>query len=164
MTPLSGRDRCTGKQTGSHEMSQEVPIKMAENVLSVNVFPERNALICICPSKYEPQREKTYLLTCAPSEDSNQLVGSCSLIRVFVVRMKKFCIHDYRKCAKWRFWSESLLDAQVCRYVFLTYRQIEIMIKSAGRSGFPQFRRLWHEDSFPVWLTIRLKWLIINLP
>ena len=31
-----------------------------------------------------------YLLTCAPNEDSNQSVHPHSLMRVFVVRMKKF--------------------------------------------------------------------------
>ena len=35
-----------------------------------------------------PQCEKTYLLTCAPNEDSNQPAHPRSLIRVFVVRMK----------------------------------------------------------------------------
>ena len=38
---------------------------------------------------FEPQREKTYLLTCAPIEDSNQPAHSCSVIRVFIVRMRK---------------------------------------------------------------------------
>ena len=29
-----------------------------------------------------------------------------SLIRVFVVRMKKLCLLGYPKCAQWRFWSD----------------------------------------------------------
>ena len=37
----------------------------------------------------EPKREKTYLLTCTPNEDSNQPAHPRSLIRVFYVRMEK---------------------------------------------------------------------------
>ena len=54
----------------------------------------------------EPQREKTYLLKCAPNEDSNQPAHPCSLIKDFVVRMKKPCILGYPKCDQWRFWSD----------------------------------------------------------
>ena len=38
------------------------------------------------------------ILTCAPNVESNQ--PARSLIRVFVVIMKKFCVLDYSKCAK----------------------------------------------------------------
>ena len=77
----------------------------------------------------EPQCEKTYLLTCAPNEDSDQPARPRSLIRVFVVRMKK-TLHPWlskmcpvkilirlRECAGW---SESSLGAQchIQRYVF----------------------------------------------
>ena len=55
---------------------------------------------------YEHQREKMYLLTCVPKEDSKQPTLSGSLISVFVVRMKKLCILGYPKCAQWRFWSD----------------------------------------------------------
>ena len=54
---------------------------------------------------YGPKREKTYLITCAPNEDSNQPAHPRSLIRVFAVRMTKLCILGYPTCAKWRFWS-----------------------------------------------------------
>ena len=37
--------------------------------------------------KNEPQRKKTYQLTCAPNEDSNQPAHPRSLIRVFVVKI-----------------------------------------------------------------------------
>ena len=37
----------------------------------------------------EPQREKTYFLTCSHNEDSNKPVHPRSLSRVFVVHMKK---------------------------------------------------------------------------
>ena len=45
-----------------------------------------------------PKRVKTYLLTFAPNEDSNQSVHPRSLIRVFVIRMKSLCIFG---CPKW---------------------------------------------------------------
>ena len=43
----------------------------------------------------EPQREKVYLLPCAPNKDSNQPADPGRLIRVFVVHMKKVCIFGY---------------------------------------------------------------------
>ena len=51
----------------------------------------------------EPYHEKTYLLTCALNEDSNQLAHERNLIRVFVVRMNKLHIPGYPKCARRRF-------------------------------------------------------------
>ena len=49
------------------------------------------------------KREETYLRRCAPIEDSNQPAHPRSLIKVFVVRMKKFCVLCYPKCAQLRF-------------------------------------------------------------
>ena len=49
---------------------------------------------------------ETYLLTCAPNDYSNQPVRPRSLIRVFVVYMKKLCSLCSLKCAQWRFWSD----------------------------------------------------------
>ena len=49
---------------------------------------------------------KKYLLTCEPNVDSDQTAHTRSLIRVFVVRMKKLCILNYPKCAKWKLWSD----------------------------------------------------------
>ena len=46
----------------------------------------------------EPKWGKAYLPTCAPNEDSDQPAHPRSLIRVFVVRMKKLCILGYPKC------------------------------------------------------------------
>ena len=43
-----------------------------------------------------PQRQATYLLTCAPNEDSNQPAHPRSLIRIFVARVKKLCILIYQ--------------------------------------------------------------------
>ena len=42
--------------------------------------------IDIIGALYEPARDKTNILTCAPSEDSDQLGHLPSLIRVFAVR------------------------------------------------------------------------------
>ena len=39
---------------------------------------------------YESQRQKTYLLTWAPYEDSNQPVHPCCIIKVFISRERKF--------------------------------------------------------------------------
>ena len=47
---------------------------------------------------------ETYLLICAPNEDSNQPAHPCCLIRLFVVRMKKLKILYYPKWAQWSFW------------------------------------------------------------
>ena len=47
--------------------------------------------------KYESQHEKMYLLTCAPNKYSNQPVQPGSLIRVFVVCMKKLHFLGYLK-------------------------------------------------------------------
>ena len=44
---------------------------------------------------FDPQHEETYRLTCAPNKDSDQTAHPRSLIRVFVVRMKKLCILGY---------------------------------------------------------------------
>ena len=48
----------------------------------------------------EPQRGKTYFLTCVPNEGLDQHAPPRSLTRVFVVRMKKFCILGYPKDAE----------------------------------------------------------------
>ena len=54
----------------------------------------------------ELQRQETRHLTCVPNKDSNQPVHLHSLIRAFVVRIKKLCILGYPKYAQWRFWSD----------------------------------------------------------
>ena len=63
-------------------------------------------LLKLVQSANEPQHEKTYRLTCASNENSNQPALPRSLIRVFVVRMKTVCILSYPKCVYWRFWSD----------------------------------------------------------
>ena len=74
--------------------------------------------------RYEPQRTKSYILTCAANEDLNQLAHPRSLIKPFFVRRKKLCIIGYVKCRvkilirlrECAGWSESSLDAQVRTY------------------------------------------------
>ena len=44
------------------------------------------------PGAFGQSELETYLRICAPKEDTNQPTHPCSLIRVFFVRMKKFCI------------------------------------------------------------------------
>ena len=68
--------------------------------------------------------EKMYLLTCVPNEDSNQPALLHSMISVFVVCMKKFCIPDFPECCQRRFWSDSVnaqADLNLCwaqMYIF----------------------------------------------
>ena len=50
--------------------------------------------------------ENTYLLTCAPNKNSNQPGHPRSLVRAFVIRMKKLCIFGCPKYVRWRFWSD----------------------------------------------------------
>ena len=78
---------------------------------------------------FEPQREKTYLWTCAPKEDSDQPANTRSLISLCCpheetlhpwlskIRPVKVLIR-LRECAGW---SESSLGAHVRRYVFWRY-------------------------------------------
>ena len=46
-------------------------------------------------NRYEPHRDKTNKMACAPSEDSDQPGHPPSLIRVFAVRLKKARILSY---------------------------------------------------------------------
>ena len=75
----------------------------------------------------EPQDEKTYLLTCALNEYSNQPAHSLSLIRVFVALMKNLCIFSYPKDVQWRFWSDwAIFPGLTCLKVrFRTLRHNE---------------------------------------
>ena len=61
--------------------------------------------------KYEPHRDKTNKMACAPSEDSDQPWHPPSLIRVFAVRLKKARILSYPLSAQRRLWSD-WADAQ----------------------------------------------------
>ena len=79
-------------------------VKMSQNVNSNETLPNVSktiqgipitvyqALMCDVTGTvdgihvYEPQRQETYLWTCAPSEDSDQPAHSRSVIRIFPVR------------------------------------------------------------------------------
>ena len=50
------------------------------------------------PNCFEPQHDKTNKMMCAPSEDLDQPGHPTSLIRVFVVRMKKPLVLSYPQC------------------------------------------------------------------
>ena len=63
------------------------------------------------PKRYEPPRDKTNKVACAPSEDSDQPGHPPSLIRVFAVRMKKAKVLSYPLSAKRSLWSD-WADAQ----------------------------------------------------
>ena len=60
---------------------------------------------------YEPPRDRTNKVACAPSEDSDQPGHLPSLIRVFTVHMKKAWILSYPLSAQRRLWSD-WADAQ----------------------------------------------------
>ena len=66
-----------------------------------------------CLKLHEPQRQKSYLLTCAPIEDSYQPACPRSLIRVFAIRMENLYILVYPKCPQWRLWSGTFFDDAV---------------------------------------------------
>ena len=60
----------------------------------IDYLLEKHLCIIKCDNdkiQNEPQHIKTYLLSCAPNEDSDLR----SLIRVFVIRRKKLCILGY---------------------------------------------------------------------
>ena len=61
--------------------------------------------------RFEPPRDKTNKVACAPSEDFGQPGHLPSLIRVFPVRMKKAWILSYPLSAQQRLWSD-WVDAQ----------------------------------------------------
>ena len=104
----------------------------------------------------DPQREKTYLLTCAPNEDSNQPAHSRNLIRFFALRVKKLCTLGYRKCAQWRFRSacacaqapESSLGAHVHhrRYIFWRCASIYCCITKVPGGNISLFRSVWNNS------------------
>ena len=52
--------------------------------------------------QFEPHRDKTNKMACAPSEDSDQPGHLPSLIRVFAVRLKKAWILNYPLSAQQR--------------------------------------------------------------
>ena len=60
---------------------------------------------------FEPLRDKTNKMACAPSEDSDQPGHPPTLIRIFAALMKKACVLSYPLSAQRRLWSD-WADAQ----------------------------------------------------
>ena len=77
-------------------------------MLFVTLFNKSTRGSKIC---YEPSRDKTNKMACAPSEDSDQPGHPLSLIRVFAVCMKKAWVFSYPLSAQRRLWSD-WADAQ----------------------------------------------------
>ena len=77
-----------------------------------SIFKVLGAHCCQWTNIYEPQCDKMYNLTCAPSEGFKRSAHPHSLIRVCVVNMERLCILGYPKYAPWRFWSD-LANVQV---------------------------------------------------
>ena len=87
---------------------------------------------------YEAYREKTYLLTFAPNEDSDQTARPRSLIRVVVVRMKKkivyLAIHNATSF-------DSDLTARMCRLIQLVAGHTAGVDGSVGCAVWLETRR-----------------------
>ena len=86
------------------------------------IFPRKSQIIkdqfyCVIWSNSkqdatnEPPHDKTNILACAPSEDSDQPGHPPSLIRVFTVQMKKAWVLSYPLSVQQRLWSD-WADAQ----------------------------------------------------
>ena len=75
------------------------------NLQNCSCFPSEYVLV-YKESIRSPRAWESYLLTCAPNEDSNQLAHPHSLIRVFVEEILHPWLQVYKKYAKRRFWSD----------------------------------------------------------
>ena len=79
----------------------------------------------------KPQCQKTYLLTCAPSKDSDQPAHSRSLIRIFTRHIldRQGCkVSSHRQrglwsicTGRWAGWFQSLLGIHVRGYILYSY-------------------------------------------
>ena len=75
----------------------------------------------------DPQREKTYLLICAPKEDSNYPAHPHNLTRVFVAYMKKPCILFYSQCTQWIFCSDCAIVRLIWIFTLCTCPKIRYL-------------------------------------
>ena len=97
---------------------------------------------------YEPQFQKTYLLSYALHKDLNSPAHPHNMIKVSVVEMKQYCILGYPKFAQWRFWSESA-NAQVD--LDMTFSDVAVLMRDTARK--------W--PLFHIWATkTRINWPI----
>ena len=74
-----------------------------------------------------------------PSEDSNQLAHPYSLIRFFLVRMKK--LHPWlSKCAQWRFWSDCANTQAIWIFAVRTCPKVRFLIVRCDQLNFSDFQ------------------------
>ena len=96
-------DRCimykhyTGNQNNIHINSISYYRSNSENNFHLNI----NLVL-----KNEPYSQKTYLRTCAPSEDSDQPAHSRSLIRIFTERFLDIKRCQVSLCGQRELWSD----------------------------------------------------------
>ena len=92
----------------------------------------------LCKDINEPH-DKTNKMVCVPRQDSDQPGHAPSLIRVFVVRIKKACVLSYPLSAQQRLWSD-WADAQAdlslpwahSHFVGFLMRQLKCYFKESG--------------------------------
>ena len=85
--------------SSAFRICSKVPFLSHRPIFSLCI-PKGIYVSCANETKYEPQREKTSLLTCAPNQNSIQPAYTRSVVRDFIVRMKELRILGY---PKWRF-------------------------------------------------------------
>ena len=89
------RKQCKSRSDCSSKRSQQFRVFLLRR-LDPLLYVETPSL------KFEPPHDKTNKMACAPSEDSDQPGHLPSLIRVFVVRMKKAWFLSYLLSAQRR--------------------------------------------------------------
>ena len=87
---------------------------------------------------YEPHRDKTNKMACAPSKDLYQPGHPPSLIRVFAVRLKKARTLSYQLSAQQRLWSD-WADAQADLSLRWAHMPFCLFYHVAAHFGFVLF-------------------------
>ena len=115
-----------------------------------------------CNGLCEPIHEKTYLLTCAPNEDSDKPAHPRSLIIVFVVRVKDFAFLAIPNAPS----EDSDQTVWMCRLIWI------FSGKHISEGTFltlrPMYWRKWY-SCLKVWQTVFiiffvcLTWIIFTL-
>ena len=106
--------------------------------------------------KNEPAHDKTYKMTCAPSEASDKPGHPPNLIIVFAVRRKKPKVLSYTLSAQRRFWLD-WADAKADLYlrwahmsfVGFVMRWLKSKWRYSGNTtvtAFPRHRKRWEEE------------------
>ena len=121
---------------------------------------------------FDPRCEKTYVLTCAFSEDTNQLVNPRSLIRALVVRIKKVCILGCPKCAKCRVWSDcanvqSLIRLrEMRRLIWIFAGRIYLKVRFLPLGLVCTMYHYQHIALYPCIsiITLHMFWLLYHFP